>query len=341
MNLTSSKTFHLPWVDRTLNYLSGDMFDKHMSGFVQTLMVPLIAFGVFLMLWSAGARNVETSLGQLPGPAKVWEQVIALYGEHKEERAKEEAFYTRMQERLDRSIAAGKSQEKLDKIRARKYTGVPTFIDQIMTSLITVAFGFVIGSIIAIPIGIMCGMSPTLYRAFNPIIQVFRPVSPLAWLPLVTMVVSAVYVTQEPMFDKSFLNSAITVTLCCLWPTVINTTVGVSGVNKDLINVSRVLRLNWFTKTMKIVLPSAIPMIFTGLRLSLSIGWMVLIAAEMLAQNPGLGKFVWDEFQNGSSNSLARIMVAVLVIGFIGYMLDRGMLALQRFVSWDKNAVLR
>jgi nitrate/nitrite transport system permease protein len=204
-----------------------------------------------------------------------------------------------------------------------------------------VAFGFVIGSIIAIPIGIMCGMSPTLYRAFNPIIQVFRPVSPLAWLPLVTMVVSAVYVTQDPMFDKSFLNSAITVTLCCLWPTVINTTVGVSGVNKDLINVSRVLRLNWFTKTMKIVLPSAIPMIFTGLRLSLSIGWMVLIAAEMLAQNPGLGKFVWDEFQNGSSNSLARIMVAVLVIGSIGYMLDRGMLALQRFFSWDKNAVLR
>lgn len=312
-----------------------------MNGVVQALMVPLIAFGVFLMLWSAGARNVETSLGQLPGPAKVWEQVITLYDEHKEERAKEEAFYSRMQERLDKAIAAGKPQEKLDKLRSRKYTGAPTFIDQIITSLITVAFGFVIGSIIAIPIGIMCGMSPTLYRAFNPIIQVFRPVSPLAWLPLVTMVVSAVYVTQDPMFDKSFLNSAITVTLCCLWPTVINTTVGVSGVNKDLINVSRVLRLNWFTKTMKIVLPSAIPMIFTGLRLSLSIGWMVLIAAEMLAQNPGLGKFVWDEFQNGSSSSLARIMVAVLVIGFIGYMLDRGMLVLQRLFSWDKNAVLR
>jgi nitrate/nitrite transport system permease protein len=243
--------------------------------------------------------------------------------------------------RLDKAIASGKPQEKLDKIKARKYTGAPTFIDQIITSLITVAFGFAIGSIIAIPIGIMCGMSPTLYLAFNPIIQIFRPVSPLAWLPLVTMVVSAVYVAQDPMFDKSFLNSAITVTLCCLWPTLINTTVGVSGVDKNLINVSRVLRLNWFTKTVKIVLPSAIPMIFTGLRLSLSIGWMVLIAAEMLAQNPGLGKFVWDEFQNGSSNSLARIMVAVLVIGFIGFMLDRLMLALQRFVSWDKNAVLR
>ena len=89
------------------------------------------------------------------------------------------------------------------------------------------------------------------------------------------------------------------------------------------------------------VLPSALPMIFTGLRLSLGIAWMVLIAAEMLAQNPGLGKFVWDEFQNGSSNSLGRIMVAVIVIGLIGFLLDRGMLYLQRFLSWDKSAALR
>jgi nitrate/nitrite transport system permease protein len=122
---------------------------------------------------------------------------------------------------------------------------------------------------------------------------------------------------------------------------VINTTVGVATVDRDLMNVSRVLRLSWFKQTVKIILPSALPMIFTGLRLSLGIGWMVLIAAEMLAQNPGLGKFVWDEFQNGSSNSLARIMVAVLVIGFIGFALDRGMLMLQRRVSWDKTAVLR
>ena len=143
------------------------------------------------------------------------------------------------------------------------------------------------------------------------------------------------------MFEKSFVNSALVVTLCCLWPTIVNTAVGVSGVSKDLINVSRVLKLNWLTKTAKIVLPSSVPMIFTGLRLSLGIGWMVLIAAEMLAQNPGLGKFVWDEFQNGSSNSLARIMVAVLVIGFIGFLLDRGMLMLQKTFSWDKTAILR
>jgi nitrate/nitrite transport system permease protein len=293
------------------------------------------------MLWAVGAQQVETSLGQLPGPAKVWEQAVALYGEHKDERAKAAAFNERMQKRLDKAVAAGKPQAYLDKIEARRYTGVPTFFDQILTSLVTVATGFLLGSIIAIPIGILCGMSPTTYQALNPIIQLFKPVSPLAWLPLVTMVVSALYVTNEPLFQKSFLTSAITVTLCCLWPTVINTTVGVSSVSKDLLNVSRVLRLNWFTKTVKIVVPSAMPMMFTGLRLSLGIGWMVLIAAEMLAQNPGLGKFVWDEFQNGSSNSLARIMVAVLVIGLIGFVLDRGMLTLQRTVSWDKNAVLR
>ena len=151
---------------------------------------------------------------------------------------------------------------------------------------------------------------------------------------IVTLVVSASYVvTDDAWFDKSFLTSAITVTLCSLWPTLINTAVGVSSIDPDLINVSRMLKLNAFTKVTKIVIPSSLPYIFTGLRLSLGVGWMVLIAAEMLAQNPGLGKFVWDEFQNGSSESLGRIMVAVLTIGIIGFMLDRVMLTLQRLVS--------
>jgi nitrate/nitrite transport system permease protein len=122
---------------------------------------------------------------------------------------------------------------------------------------------------------------------------------------------------------------------------LINTAVGVSSIDKDLLNVSKVLLLNAMQHVFKIVMPSSIPAIFTGLRLSLGIGWMVLIAAEMLAQNPGLGKFVWDEFQNGSSESLARIMVAVLTIGIIGFVLDRLMLQLQKRVSWDKSATLR
>ncbi len=308
---------------------------------IKGLLVPFVAILVFLMLWSAGASQVQTSLGVFPGPAKVWEQTKSLWAEHQAERVKEAAFYERLQKRINKAVAAGKPEEKIERLKQRKYTGKETFIDQIFTSLGTVATGFLLASLIAIPLGIIIGMNNTLYSAFNPIIQLLKPVSPLAWLPLVTMVVSAVYVSADPMFSKSFLTSAITVTLCCLWPTIINTAVGVAGVDRDLINVSRVLRLGWLTKTMKIVLPSSIPMMFTGLRLSLGIGWMVLIAAEMLAQNPGLGKFVWDEFQNGSSNSLARIMVAVIAIGAIGFLLDRSMLWLQKAVSWDKNAVLR
>jgi nitrate/nitrite transport system permease protein len=169
--------------------------------------------------------------------------------------------------------------------------------------------------------------------ALNPFIQLFKPVSPLAWLPLVTIIVSSVYSTQGAKIEKCFIISAITVSLCSLWPTLINTAQGVSSVDKDIINVSRVLQLGWFTHVFKIILPSSLPFIFIGLRISLGVGWMVLIASEMLAQNPGLGKFVWDEFQNGSSQSLARIMVAILTIGFIGFILDRIMVSLQKMMS--------
>ena len=339
--ITMGKAFNLPRKDRLFEYLASENLNRSLVRFTRGVLIPAVAMLVFLMLWSVGAKNVETSLGVLPGPAKVWEQAISLYDEHSAERAKEAAFYERIDKRVEKAIADGKPPERIEKLKSRQYTGRATFFDQTLTSLWTVMFGFIIASLIAVPIGIVCGMSSTLYQAVNPLIQLFKPVSPLAWLPLVTMVVSALYVSESPMFEKSFLTSAITVTLCCLWPTIIKTTVGVSGVDKDLINVSKVLRLNWVTKTLKIVLPSSIPMIFTGLRLSLGIGWLVLIAAEMLAQNPGLCKFVWDEFQNGSSNSLARIMVAVLVIGFIGFLLDRAMLSLQRTFSWDKTAVLR
>lgn len=329
----------------TPGFFSGHMKKLSISfkpqEFLKVLIAPFFAILFFMMLWSIGAQQVQTSLGAFPGPTKVWEQTKSLWIEHQDERVKETAFYERLQKRIDKAVAAGKSEKKIERLQNRKYTGKETFVDQIFTSLVTVATGFLIASLLAIPVGIIIGMNNTLYSAFNPIIQLLKPISPLAWLPLVTMVVSAVYVSADPIFSKSFLTSAITVTLCCLWPTIINTAVGVAGVDKDLINVSRVLRLSWWTKTVKIVLPSSIPMMFTGLRLSLGIGWMVLIAAEMLAQNPGLGKFVWDEFQNGSSNSLARIMVAVIAIGAIGFLLDRSMLWLQKMVSWDKNAILR
>lgn len=304
---------------------------------IRAILLPTIAVMVFLVLWNVLAAQVQTSLGQLPGPAMVWKQTMVLLDEHNAERVKEAAFYERQEKRN-----ASKLKENPEAIvKIRGYTGKPTFVDQIGTSILTVTVGFILASILAIPIGIFCGLSKSVYQATNPLIQVFKPVSPLAWLPIVTMVVSAVYISDDPAFSKSFVTSAITVMLCCMWPTIINTTVGVSSIDNDLINVSRVLRLNWYTKIFKIVLPASIPMMFAGLRVSFGIGWMVLIAAEMLAQNPGLGKFVWDEFQNGSSNSLARIMVAVFAIGLIGFLLDRFMLMLQRSVSWDKTAVIR
>ena len=251
------------------------------------------------------------------------------------ERNKADAFYQRLDKRNMAKLASNPNYVA----KVRSYTGKETFLDQIMTSLITVTSGFLVAAIIAIPLGIAMGLSKNFNAAVNPMVQIFKPVSPLAWLPLVTMVVSALYVSDDPMVSKSFVTSLITVSLCSLWPMVINTSMGVASIDKDLLNVSQVLRLSTFTHIQKIVIPASIPMIFAGMRLSFGVAWMVLIAAEMLAQNPGLGKFVWDEFQNGSSDSLARIMAAVIVIGFIGFLLDRIMLKFQRKVSWDKSSV--
>jgi len=327
----------LSWFVPFVRMSKGEKPGEQLSIILKTIGLPIFAFAIFLFLWDVSASRVNTSLGQVPGPSQVLEQAQSLVDEYYAEGEKEVAFYERQEKRNEAKLA--KNPEA--KIKWRTYNGRPTYLDQIWTSLYTVFTGFLLASLIAIPIGILCGLNQTVYSALDPIIQIFKPVSPLAWLPIVTMVVSALYVSDDPMFAKSFVTSAITVMLCCLWPTLINTAVGVGSIDKDLINVSKVLRLSWFQKLTKIVLPSSIPMIFTGLRLSLGVGWMVLIAAEMLAQNPGLGKFVWDEFQNGSSNSLGRIMVAVLTIGFIGFILDRLMLSLQKAVSWDKTAILK
>lgn len=308
----------------------GESPKKNLLDLWGQLGVPLLAIFLFLGAWSWGANKVDTSLGKIPGPAAVYEQFGALVEDHKAVRLKEAAFYERQAERNAKLIAEGKA----DKVKDRAFTGKPSYFDQIWTSLKTVFFGFVIATLVAVPLGIFCGLSPTVNAAFNPLIQVFKPVSPLAWLPIVTIVVSAVYLTPSAAMPKAFLISAITVTLCSLWPTLINTALGVSSIDKDLLNVAQVLQLKPWDKITKLVIPSSLPLIFTGLRLSLGVGWMVLIAAEMLAQNPGLGKFVWDEFQNGSSNSLARIMVAVLTIGIIGFLLDRIMYTLQAMFTF-------
>ncbi|WP_067732360.1 ABC transporter permease [Novosphingobium naphthalenivorans] len=298
------------------------------SKYGKAFLAPLAGILAFLALWAVLAPQVDTSLGALPGPLEVAEQGVALYDEWQASNEAKAEFYAAQ----DARIAAGTQAIAFD------YAGPPTFLDQVFTSLKTVALGFVLATLFAVPIGLAAGLSPLFNAAINPLVQIMKPVSPLAWLPIVTMVVSATITSADPMLAKSFVISAIVVMLCSLWPTLINTAVGTASIDKDLLNVGRVLKLGWFAKLTKLVLPSALPYIFTGMRLSLGVGWMVLIAAEMLAQNPGLGKFVWDEFQNGSSQSLARIMFAVIVIGLIGFLLDRIMMAVEKFASRNRLA---
>jgi nitrate/nitrite transport system permease protein len=297
----------------------------------QVLGVPVMGILGFVVIWSFFAARIHTSLGQIPGPTAVWTQAGVLWADHKAERARAAAFYERQETRNAERAEEDPSAETI----IRRYTGRPTYIDQIVTSLKTVFTGFVLATLLAVPMGILCGMSRTIDAAINPFVQVFKPISPLAWLPIVTLVVSAVYVSDNPFFEKSFVVSAVTVALCSLWPTVINTSLGVASIDRDLLNVAKVLQLDWKTRLLKLVLPSSLPLIFTGMRLSLGVGWMVLIAAEMLAQNPGLGKFVWDEFQNGSADSMSRMLVAVFTIGIIGFLLDRVMMTLQTLTDFS------
>ncbi|MGH9158355.1 MAG: ABC transporter permease [Acidimicrobiales bacterium] len=296
---------------------------------VRAILPPLLGIGIFLLAWAAVAPQVKTSLGSLPGPSQVASQGTSLYREWRAASAEEARFYRDQTQRNAALAAEGRSSQ----VQHFKYSGPPTFVDQIWTSLRTVGLGFSLATLIGVSVGLIGGLSKTFRAAINPLVQIMKPVSPLAWLPIVTMVISATVTSNNPLLPKSFLISAIVVALCSVWPTLINTSVGAAAVDQDLMNVARVLKLGWFARLRKVVIPSALPYIFTGMRLSLGVGWMVLIAAEMLSQNPGLGKFVWDQFQNGSSQSLARIMFAVFVIGFLGYTLDRIMSGLQKLAS--------
>ncbi|MFT5744575.1 MAG: nitrate/nitrite transport system permease protein, partial [Paracoccaceae bacterium] len=217
--------FGLSWLTPILRAAAGDNPRAQAGEVWRLLGVPLLAIAVFVTLWATLAPTVQTSLGAVPGPVQVWEQVGELRQDAIREGERETAFYERQDVRNAEAIANGDT----DAVRDRIYTGKPTYYDQIWTSIKTVFFGFLIASILAIPLGIAAGLSATANAALNPLIQIFKPVSPLAWLPIVTMIVSAVYTTNDGMFSKSFLVSAITVTLCSLWPTLINTALGVSS----------------------------------------------------------------------------------------------------------------
>ncbi|EAQ77919.1 ABC transporter permease [Blastopirellula marina] len=242
-------------------------------------------------------------------------------------------------QRYDATLDYLGAEERVLSSAGAIYAKPPTFFDQVFTSIECVFVGFLFATAIAIPIGVLCGLNKVIMASLSPLISLFKPVSPIVWLPIVFIVVGGFIERPDEAWVKpAFLSSAITVALCSLWPTLVNTALGVASIDKDHLNVARVLRLSMWDRLTKIVIPSALPLIFTGLRISLGVGWMVLIAAELLSSSPGLGKFVWDMFNNGSSDTFSQMLLTVFVVGVVGLLLDRIMIVFQRLVSFDGGA---
>jgi nitrate/nitrite transport system permease protein len=235
------------------------------------ILLPITGIALAGVLWAMTSQYVT----DLPSPWKTWEQSKIYLLEPFEKRGE-----------MDQGIAL-----------------------LAYYSLFRVAKGFLLGALIGTPLGLLLGLSRTLHRMFDPIIQVLRPISPLAWLPLGLV-----------LFRKSEPAALFAIAVCSMWPTVINGAAGVAAIPQDYWNVAKVLRLSKLTTFTKIVIPATLPYLFTGYRLSLGIAWLVIVASEMLTGTPGVGGFLWQEY-----NSLiyAHILLAILTIGFVGFCLDR------------------
>jgi nitrate/nitrite transport system permease protein len=235
--------------------------------------LPLVGIGLAGLAWWAASMHVT----DLPSPLKTWEESKLYIMEPWAKRGE-----------MDQGIA-----------RLAYY------------SLLRVARGFLLGIAIGTPLGFLLGMSVTAHRMFDPVIQVLRPISPLAWLPLGLV-----------LFQKSEPAALFAIAVCSMWPTVLNTMSGVRAIPQDYWNVAKVLRLSRLTTFTKVVLPATLPYMFTGFRLSLGIAWLVIVASEMLTGTPGVGGFLWQEY-----NSLiySHILLAILTIGVVGFLLDRVM----------------
>ena len=191
---------------------------------------------------------------------------------------------------------------------------------QLAYSLGRVSLGFALAALVAVPLGFVIGLSPLLHRALNPFIQVLKPISPLAWMPL------ALYTIKD-----SATSSIFVIFICSVWPMLINTAHGVASVRRDWLNVARTLEAGTFRTCFEVILPAAAPVILTGMRISMGIAWLVIVAAEMLVGNLGVGYFVWNEWNN---LSLANVIFAILTIGVVGMILDLLFGALQRVVTY-------
>jgi len=194
---------------------------------------------------------------------------------------------------------------------------------QILASLKRVFGGFSLAILVGVPMGLLIGMSKTARYAFEPLIHVFKPVSPLAWLPLLLFI-----------FRDISLTAISTIFITSIWPIIINTALGVRSVNPDYLNVAKVLRFTSFEKVMQIILPVAVPYIFAGMRLSLGTAWLVIVAAEMLTGGIGIGFWIWDEYNNLNYHN---IIIGIIVVGLVGFLLDMCMGKLADFFDYRKK----
>ncbi|ALP54765.1 nitrate ABC transporter permease [Candidatus Tenderia electrophaga] len=193
---------------------------------------------------------------------------------------------------------------------------------QLAYSIYRVLAGFFMAAAVAIPIGFVVGMSPLMYKALNPYIQVLRPISPLAWMPL------ALFIIKDSEASAIFV-----IFICSIWPMLINTAFGVAGVRKDWVNVARTHELSPVRTALTVILPAAAPTILTGMRISIGIAWLVIVAAEMLVGGTGIGYYVWNEWNN---LDLASVIFSILMIGLVGMVLDLMLSAAARFVQYKE-----
>jgi nitrate/nitrite transport system permease protein len=248
------------------------------------LVLPFVGLGVALLVWYGMSKTITP---KLPTPAKTWDE-CKLY-----------------------VLEPFAKRSEMDQ-------GVVNFT---LASLIRVGKGFAAAIILGVPLGFLLGLSAWFNRIFDLLIQILRPVSPLAWFPLGAVLFSS--------FKQDALEYAalFTITVCAMWPTVLNTAVGVKAIPQDYLNVAKVLKLSWGQTLWKVMLPAVLPYMFTGFRLSLGIAWLVIVAAEMLTGSPGIGSFLNQEYLAGH---YSPIIFCIIVIGIVGFILDRLMNVVER-----------
>jgi nitrate/nitrite transport system permease protein len=272
---------------------------------LRALILSLLILGFFLAAWQIGtmpfssAQTVDDEYAKLVGAAASTGQ--------------KSAFPTPMD--VGRKLVEQLSDPFYDKGPNDKGIGI-----QLAWSVGRVALGFGLAALVAVPLGFLIGMSRLVFQALDPFIQVLKPISPLAWMPL------ALFTLKD-----SGVSAIFVIFICSIWPMLINTAFGVASVRKEWIDVSRTLEVSPLRKALLVILPAAAPTIMTGMRISIGIAWLVIVAAEMLVGGTGIGYFVWNEWNN---LSIANILVAVFLIGVIGMLLDMCFARLQKAVTY-------